>query len=179
MLPIDIPLALALGAALALIAGRGIWFERSGLQSRPFGIAFLWLAVAFYPANRSFFYAYPDWQWMYLVRAADVHFAWMFLYDVGFFAAFALGFLVSHEAVRSGRPAAAYIFLGVVAAAIGAFLVAHRDRLLRVGTYDEFFAGTGRDLHASGLIPWLVAAGAVVLGTMGMAIRGMRRQTGV
>ena len=175
MLPVDIPLAFALGIVLALAAGRALWFEPPAVTARPFVIAFLWLVFVFFPANRSFYFGYPDWQWMYFLRASDVHFGWMFVYDVGFFAAFAFGFRLGHEGVRTGRRLLAFLPAGAVLASIAAFFWMHRDRLARVGTYDEFRAGTARTVAATGLLPWFALAGVLVAGSLVLAVREMRK----
>jgi hypothetical protein len=172
---VDVPLAFALGVLVALLAGRGLWFERPGVGGRPFGLAFLWIALGFFPVNQAFYFAAPDWQWMYFVRAADVHFAVLAAYDVLFFVAFGLGFVLGHESVRSGHRWIAFVSGGAALGGVGAFLWVYRARLGVVGTVEQFAAGTAPPLGETGLVPWIAGGAALVLGALAWTVRALRR----
>ncbi len=84
---------------------------------------------------------FPDWCWMYVIKAERVPRMWVVLAFLGYYAVMTLGFGLSAWKERTTYGAGRRLLdLSLVACAI-LFFIFYR-RLLFVGTFEEFHAGT-------------------------------------
>lgn len=171
--------ALAFGAGLLFgMAGRGESAAVGALvRTRAFRWGLAYLHVGVIAISVALYLIEPAWMWMYWVdpsRVPVVVVALSFLlYEVCYFAGFALASEIERQ-----RRNATWALAGAMFAAITAAEVATRTRLFRFGTFEEFNAGAaplGLELDPFRLEPAMaIVLGPGLLATVAIVIIAVR-----
>jgi hypothetical protein len=153
---IDVTFNVLLGLALPIAAGEK---ARGGA---PFFLRYLAIVVLFelfffMPGGYWLYRTFPDWSLMYAFDPAALTWLTPPLVALFYLAAAVTGFSASFAAVRWGRGGVAYALVAVVVAALGAIFVWGLKRLVVVGTFSEFNAGTGMTSILGSPLSWQLA----------------------
>ena len=152
--------------------------SRSALRSASFGallIGQLFLAV---PLGVYLYLFYPDWSWLYLVRASSVPSAVVLFVMVGYPVAAAGGYFGAVALCRANREPFVPALLGGLGLVLLASLALAWRRVGHVGTYDQYDRLFGLSaLHSSALGLFLLLALPAVGGALGWALVRLRRAT--
>jgi hypothetical protein len=144
MVQIDVPIAFAVGSFCADMAQRQLRYGRAEYYYRTFLLTMAFLIFFFSWIPVYFLLNYFGWETTYMWWRADsvaAYPAFLPIFLVVFFGMGALGFLLGHRLVVTGRELVnRLVWIGVlVFSAIWIFAQPHRT--FRVGTYSEWAAG--------------------------------------
>jgi hypothetical protein len=159
MVQIDVPVAFAVGSFCADMARRQLRFGRAEYYYRTFLLTMLFLIFFFSWIPVYFLLNYFGWETTYMWWHADSVTAYPgFLpaFMLLFFGMGALGFLLGHRLVVSGRELAnRLVWIGVlVFSAIWIFAQPHRT--FRVGAYSEWAAGKAPLFYEDGVFLFML-----------------------
>jgi hypothetical protein len=164
---LDVPTNLFVGHLMALSCHRQLAGEDAPFN-RWFWRAMAYAFLIFVPVAGLFYYRYPDWSWVYVVRPADVP-AWvgplvLSAYGAGSF----YGFLAAHAMIRRGHLGqAAASCAYALAVTLGVFGFTWHQ-YMNLGTYDTYHAGKATPIAADATF-WVVFNGGGACMILGAA----------
>jgi hypothetical protein len=166
------------GAVIALACAPQVKEARSALFNPIFLGALLFEIFFFIPFGIFLYYFYPDWSWMYFFDPGRLAPRTLNLLGLAamacYLGALIVGFQKAQFLVRHDRGKAGLAIVGVALLALAVFSLFTFDRLLHIGSYQDYLAGHATLLlrHKVGYLNTLV--GAVMAGALFFMIRTFR-----
>jgi len=166
-----------LGLGFAWVARSEIRLvSRSALRSAAFAALLVGELLLAVPFGLYLYLFYPDWSWLYLVRASSVPSAVALFVMVGYPLVAAGGYFWAVALCRASREQVVLAVLGALGfILLGSVGLAWR-RVFHVGTYDQYHRLFGLDaLHSSALGLFLLLALPAFGGAWGWTLFRIRR----
>jgi hypothetical protein len=92
----------------------------------------------------AYFYAfYPDWSWMYLVDTSSANAAIGVMTIIAYPIACLMGYMVGYYSARGNSDWVAVVFAIFIVAGLMGMIVVAEDKLLWVGTYEQYHRNAG------------------------------------
>jgi hypothetical protein len=178
-IPLAPLLGLALGAALAWVAGPELARDDGPLVlSRPFAVVAGFAFLVWLPAVGYFLACHADWSYLYLVPSRRVPAAADMALALLAAAAVMGGFRLAVPAVRRRRPGLVVALIVVPAAVSAVTCVLAGRRLAVSGTFVQFHGDFGTEpIVASTLGRGVLFMGAVVAVGVAWVVRSLLRMT--
>jgi hypothetical protein len=170
MVPFDIPAILVITQSLAVSAKNNLKNEKSLLLNKYFLFTMMFVCFLFLPSSLFFYQGWPDWEWMYFIKASAVNPFGLPLFAIILILCGAGGFIITHYLIKNAKNKIAYILLGLVIVYFLLFNIITIDRAIHIGTYEQYMAGdaisvwgTNLGLALIILLPFNIIIAAVML----------------
>ena len=180
--PFDIPASFLFGAVIALACAPQVRRSGNALLNPYFLGAVLFEVFLFLPFGAYLYYFHTDWSWMYFFDPSQIESRTVKLLGFaalsGYLAALIVGFQLTQYLVRRDRTGAARLAALTVLAGLGLFSLLTSDRLLHIGSYADYAAGSAALLfrHRVGYLNTMV--GILMAGSLYFMIRTFRTDPG-
>lgn len=150
--------------------------SRSSVASSAFGVLLLGQVLLMIPVGLYLYLFYPDWSWLYLLRASAVPSAVVVFVMVGYPVSAAAGYFGAVALCRASRETLVVGLMGALGLIALLTLGLAWRRVGLVGTFDQYHRLFGlTPLHGSGLGAFLLLAVPAVGGAWGWGLHRLRR----
>lgn len=150
--------------------------SRSSVASAAFGVLLVGQLLLMIPVGLYLYIFYPDWSWLYLVRATAVPSAVVVFVIAGYPLAAVGGYFGAVALCRASRETFVLGLMGGLGLVILVTLAVAWRRVGHVGTFDQYHRLFGLStLHGSGLGLFLLLALPAVGGAWGWGLHRVHR----
>lgn len=166
-----------LGLGFAWVARTEIRLvSRSAARSAAFAALLIGQLLLAMPLGIYLYIFYPDWSWLYLVRASAVPSATVLIVMFGYPLAATGGYFGAVSLCRANREPVLLGLLGGLGLVLLVTLVVGWRRIVHVGTYEQYDRFFGLDpLHASSLGLFLLLALPALAGAWAWSLLRIRK----
>lgn len=173
MIPFDITFGFIVGLVIAFLTKDKLEQETNWYFNKYIYVFMAWLAFIYGPLVYWFQSGWPFWNTMYFLE--DIPAYVITIYATSVLLIGALGFVLAHKFIREEKSSLVPIIIVTSAILISLFLMAFSDRVLYVGTFQEWETGTAVILWESSLFPVFLIAGSIILVTLILVVIYLRK----
>ena len=160
MIPFDVTFGFIAGLVTAFLTKAKLEQETNLYFNKYIYVFMAWLAFIYGPLVYWFQSGWPFWNTMYFLEEIPAYVVTIYATAVMVIGTF--GFILADYLIREQKSSLVPIIMVTSAILISLFLLGFLDRVLYVGTYQEWEAETAVILWESSLFPVFLLAGSVI-----------------